>query len=150
MLAVSTLACGGSDKGLVDVPGPTEIPPPSLDARPDGLARAFLELIVEGRYDKAHDYLSIDGQLENPRSMFIDGLTKALSLKSTKFSYENRAVESERVVGNSALVTVGDTKYPQANKWVWEFEKTTVGWKIRSLDLPPVCRYQAKQEYNGR
>lgn len=140
-LAFLTLACGG--KGDVSTSeSPDSVPPPSLNVRPDGLAREFLDLVRAGKYAKAYTYFSVDLRINVTENAFTSGLTNAMKVASTRKSLANRGVISERIVNNRAIVEVGDLKYTTAKTWKWEFEKTDSGWKILSLDLPPITSYK--------
>ncbi len=141
LLAFTALACVDKAKPIVEN-SPDPIQPPKLEKRPDGIARRFLSEIKSGKYEKAYTVLDVDCQLRIPKYEFSEGLKSALKIPSTKKAYENREVIQERIQGSKAMVLVGDIKVPSAKPWVWEFTKTPAGWKIKSLDLPPVCIYR--------
>ena len=146
LLAFTALACTGESKPIVENT-PDPIPPPKLDKRPDGIAKRFLSEIKEGKFEKAYTALDVDCQLRTPKYEFAEGLKSALRIPSTKKAYERREVIQERVQGNKAVVLVGDVNDSAVKPWVWEFAKTPAGWKIKSLDLPPVCIYRPSEEY---
>ncbi|MBQ7568575.1 hypothetical protein IJT17_07205 [bacterium] len=121
--------------------------PPDLAKRPDGLACDFLDYIKAGKYSKAYDFLGAEAQGEISREAFVNGLTKYMAAASTKNSYMVREVSSERVVGKTGVVKVTDRNSPKSKPWTWEFEENYAGWKIRSLDLPPLMRYKERFSY---
>lgn len=144
MLALAAIACGGSQGGAGEiVPGPTDLPAPSLEGRPDALAREFLDHVRARRFKQAHRYLGTGLQTAMTAEEFSQRLDEALKTGSTRLAYENRWVQSERIEGPRALVTVSDRKYPQVQPWTWEFWLEAGEWRVRTLDLPPVLHHQA-------
>lgn len=120
---------------------------PDLSNRPDGLAEEFLQAIQDENYSKAYDFLGMDAQNEISRDSFVSGMQNYMATASTKQSYMSRAVKSERVVGKTGMVEVADRNSPSSKVWVWEFQENYAGWKIRSLDLPPLLRYKERYTY---
>jgi hypothetical protein len=74
---------------------------------------------------------------------FEKRMGEALKTASTRLAYENRWVQSERIEGPRALVTVSDRRYSQVQAWTWEFWLEAGAWRIRTLDLPPILRHEA-------
>ena len=141
MLTLMALACGGGQGGPEPAnQGPTEIPPPSLQGRPDMLARDFLDHLRAQRFRQAHAFLGTSLQAAMTADVFEKSMGEALKTASTRLAYENRWVQSERIEGSRALVTVSDRRYSQVQPWTWEFELEEGKWKIRTLDLPPILR----------
>jgi len=144
VLALASLACGGGRGGAGEATlGPTEIPPPSLEGRPDTLAREFLDHVRAHRFKQAHGYLGTGLQATVTAEDFERRMGEALKTGSTRIAYENRWVQSERVEGPRALVTVTDRRYSQVQAWTWEFWLEAGTWRIRTLDLPPILHHQA-------
>lgn len=135
-------ACAPGPVLIKEEPNAAEqaVPVPNLEKRPFGLAEECLKLIKDGQYAKAYEYLSVDGKLSVSKKEFVDGLTACMRTGSTKNTYENMSVSNERFVGGRAVVTLINRKYSQAKPWNWCFENTRGGWKISSLDLPPISR----------
>ncbi|MGM9991725.1 MAG: hypothetical protein ACI376_02605 [Candidatus Bruticola sp.] len=121
------------------------IPPPDISRRPFVVANEFLNNVKTKNYKKAYAALSVDAKMKVNFKSFSEGLERYFSMASTKSVYMTRSVGDERVSGKVALIKVYDLKYPNAPPWIWEFEQTRGGWKIRSLDLPPLFIYQAKK-----
>lgn len=121
------------------------IPPPDISRRPFTIASEFLDNVKAKNYEKAYAALSVDAKMGVTLKNFEEGMERYFSMASTKSVYVTRVVVDERVSGNSAIIQVADSKYPDAPPWIWEFEKTRAGWKIRSLDLPPLFIYKAKK-----
>lgn len=141
LLLVAT-ACGGKAGGRgVVAPGPTEVPPPALGSRPDGLARDFLEQVREQHFDAAYRYLGREAQGRVSQPEFERLLGEAMRTASTRKAYENRWVQSERIERGRAIITVADRKFPEAMPWLWEFEQEAGEWKIQKLYLPPVATH---------
>jgi hypothetical protein len=144
MLTLMALACGGGQVGPGPTnPGPTEIPPPSLKDRPDMLARDFLDHLRAQRFRQAHAFLGTSLQAAMTTEVFETRMGEALKTASTRLAYENRWVQSERIEGSRALVTVSDRRYSQVQPWTWEFRLEEGKWKIQTLDLPPILRHVA-------
>ncbi len=131
-------ACGTQEAGPSGVPGPTEIRPPDLTARPDGLARQFLDRLQNRDFERAYELFGPRLRMRLSREAFGEGLSRALQTESTRAAYQSRWVQSERILGDRALVTVSDRVQPQLQAWVWEFRREGSAWKLWSLDLPPV------------
>ncbi len=150
-LALVVTACGGGDTAVskeIELPhGMLTEAPPDLSKRPNGLACDFLKLIKKGKYAKAYGYLGVDAQNNISKDSFVKGLTEYMKTASTKKAFQAREVTSERIVGNVGIVKVTDSESSKSKAWTWEFESTYGGWKIRSLDLPPVARYQKAESY---
>ncbi len=121
------------------------VPPPDISRRPFAIANEFLDNVKAKKYKEAYASLSVDAKMRVNLKGFEEGLERYFSMASTKSVYVTRVVVDERVSGDSAIIKVADTKYPDAPPWIWEFEKTRAGWKIRSLDLPPLFIYKAKE-----
>lgn len=135
-------ACGrspGPEKP--PAPGPTDIPPPPLNARPDGLARTFLDLVRQERFDQAYGYLGTEAKARISPADFSRQLGEAMKIASTRLSFESRWVEGERIEGETAIVKVADRKYPEAQVWNWEFRPEGGAWKIQRLYMPPVVTH---------
>ncbi len=121
------------------------VPPPDISRRPFAIASEFLDNVKARKYKEAYASLGVDAKMRVNLKGFEEGLERYFSMASTKSVYVTRVVVDERVSGNSAIIKVADTKYPDAPPWIWEFENTRAGWKIRSLDLPPLFIYKAKK-----
>ncbi len=121
------------------------VPPPDISRRPFVIAGEFLDNIKARKYKEAYAALGVDAKMRVNLKGFEEGLERYFAMASTKSVYVTRVVVDERVSGNVAIIKVADAKYPDAPPWIWEFEKTKAGWKIRSLDLPPLFIYKAKQ-----
>lgn len=121
------------------------VPPPDISRRPFVIAGEFLDNIKARKYKEAYAALGVDAKMRVNLKGFKEGLERYFAMASTKSVYVTRVVVDERVSGNVAIIKVADAKYPDAPPWIWEFEKTKAGWKIRSLDLPPLFIYKAKQ-----
>ncbi|MGM9999619.1 MAG: hypothetical protein ACI38Q_09580 [Candidatus Bruticola sp.] len=120
------------------------IPPPDISRRPFVIANEFLDNVKAKKYKEAYAALSVDAKMKVNLKGFEEGLNRYFSMASTKSVYMTRAVGDERVSGKVAIIKVYDLKYPNAPPWIWEFEHTRGGWKIRSLDLPPLFIYKSK------
>lgn len=135
-------ACGRSGgTEAPPAPGPTDIPPPPLTARPDGLARSFLDLVRQQRYPQAYGYLGAEARARISEQEFARQLGEAMKTASTRLSYENRWVESERIEGDTAVIMVSDVKYPEAQVWRWEFRREGGEWKLQKLFMPPIVTH---------
>lgn len=121
------------------------VPPPDISRRPFVIAGEFLDNVKARKYKEAYATLGVDAKMRVNLKGFEEGMERYYSMASTKSVYVTRVVVDERVSGNSAIIKVADSKYPDAPPWIWEFEKTRAGWKIRSLDLPPLFIYKAKK-----
>lgn len=121
------------------------IPPPDISRRPFVIATDFLNNVKNKKYKEAYAALGVDAKMKVNLRGFEEGLERYFSMASTKSVYVTRVVVDERVSGDTAIIKVADVKYPDAPPWIWEFEKTRAGWKIRSLDLPPLYIYKAKR-----
>ena len=118
-------------------------PPPDISKRPFKVAEDLLESIKKGEYSKAYSYMSVGAKAKVSEDKFSAELKNYMSMASTKSYYVTRYVVNEKVIGSSkAVVTVEDKKYPNAPQWIWEFEKTSKGWKANNIDLPPLYEYQ--------
>ncbi|MBQ7501727.1 hypothetical protein IJT93_03290 [bacterium] len=122
---------------------------PSIKNHPIELTKSFLNNIRNGKYKEAYGLLSVDAKINLNYQRFEKELTRYMSSASTKSVYVTRVAVNEQITGNTAIVTLEDSKYPTAALWTWEFEKTQAGWRIRSLDLPPLCQYRAKKDYTS-
>ena len=121
------------------------IPPPDISRRPFVIATDFLNNVKAKKYKEAYAALGVDAKMRVNLRGFEEGLERYFSMASTKSVYVTRVVVDERVSGDTAIIKVVDVKYPDAPPWIWEFEKTRAGWKIRSLDLPPLFIYKVKK-----
>ena len=151
MLSLSLLAsgCGKIESSVADeVPnGMLSESAPNLSKRPYGLACDFLRLINEGKFDKAYNYFGSEVRADISKDVFISRMQSYMQTASTKQSFASRRVMSERVIKKTSYVLVGDTKSQNSKQWVWEFEDSYEGWKIRSLDLPPVAIHKERYAY---
>ncbi len=138
LLVLVSAACSGQKTGTSGVPGPSEIRPPELANRPDGLARQFLDGVRNRDPERAYNLFSSRLQDRLSEQAFRQEIGRALETESTRAAYQSRWVQSERILGDRALVTVSDRKNPQLQPWTWEFRQEGSGWKIWDLDLPPV------------
>ena len=121
--------------------------PPDLSKRPDGLANEFLKCIKEGKFAKAYGYFGPEVRGEITKERFVHEMNKYMATASTKQSYMVRSISSERVVRKTGVVKVSDRTSPKSRPWTWEFQEEYDGWKIRSLDLPPLLRYKERFSY---
>lgn len=121
------------------------VPPPNISKRPYKMAEEFLVAVKRSEFDKAYTYLGVDAKLGVSPSHFRNSMESYFSMASAKSVYMSRVVLNEQIAGNTALVNVGDSAYPDMPAWIWEFEKTNAGWKIRSMDLPPLFTYKPKK-----
>ena len=141
VLALIATACGGRKAGNSGLVGPTDIKPPELATRPDGQARLFLDQVRDRRFDQAYGLFSQRLQARLSNEAFRRGLGQALQADSTRAAYQDRWVQSERILGEQALVIVSDRTRPQVLPWTWEFRKEGSAWKLWALDLPPVLSH---------
>ncbi len=141
VLALIAVACGGQKAGTSRLVGPTDIKPPELANRPDGLARLFLDQVRDRRFDQAYGLFSPQLQARLSKEAFRRSLGQALQVDSTRAAYQSRWVQSERIMGGRALVTVADRTRPQVQPWKWEFRQEGSAWKLWALDLPPVLSH---------
>ena len=153
LMAAVLLFASGCSPVTIDTKG-EELPEgmltekaPDLSNRPDGLAKDFLKCIQKGQYAKAYDYFGAEARGQISRDSFVSTMSNYLATASTKQSYMSRSVRSERIVSKTGVVEVVDRNSPNSKVWVWEFENNYEGWKIRSLDLPPVMRYKERYSY---
>lgn len=135
-------ACGRSGGSEAPpAPGPTDIPPPPLTARPDGLARSFLDLVRQQHFAQAYAHLGAEAKARVTEQEFTQRLAEAMKTASTRLSFENRRIESERIQGDTALIMVSDAKYPEAQVWQWEFRREAGEWKLQKLYMPPIVTH---------
>lgn len=139
LLLLAPLACGqGAGRTGPVAPGPTEIPPPPLASRPDGLAREFLDLVRSRHFDQAYGFLGSRVRSQVSQEQFRTTLEEALRTASTRTAYQNRWIQSERIRRGRAYITVTDRQYPETLPWVWVFEREGGAWKLQELHLPPI------------
>lgn len=123
------------------------VPPPDVSKRPFVAADFFLKSVRAQKYKEAYAILGVDAKMGVSLHRFEEGMNSYFSMASTKSSYVTRFVADEQSYGDVSIIKVADSKYPDADPWIWEFEKTRAGWKIRSLDLPPLFVYKAKKKF---
>ena len=120
---------------------------PDLSKRPDGLANECLKCIKRGQYAKAYSFFGPEITNSMSQETFVANLNKYMATASTRQAYMVRELDSERVVGKTGVVRLVDRTSPNSKPWVWEFQEEYDGWKIRSLDLPPMMRYKERFTY---
>lgn len=150
-LCVNAAACTGVD--FTEQPSGADegayAEAPSIKNHPIELAKSFLNDIRSGRFKEAYALLSVDAKINLNYQRFEKELQRYMSAASTKSAYVARTPVDEQITGTTAVVKLEDSQYPTAPLWTWEFENTQAGWKIRSLDLPPLCQYQPKKDYSS-
>ncbi|MDO5297588.1 MAG: hypothetical protein Q4F00_13345 [bacterium] len=145
MSACGTIEVKPQDDELPE--GMLKEPVPDLSKRPDGLANECLKCLKRGQYDKVYTYFGPEITNSMSQDTFVRGISKYMATASTRQSYMVRELSSERVVGKVGVVRLVDRTSPNSKPWVWEFQEEYDGWKIRSLDLPPMMRYKERFTY---